>query len=69
MTWRKENLQYVRVILIKKYVRIYENGMAEWLRAPWKVMMSLGIEETKQFFYEFPVMLSNNLTRRRKGNI
>lgn len=69
MTWRKETLQYVRVILIKKYVQIYENGMAEWLRAPRKDMLSLGIEETNQFFYEFPVMLSNNLTRRRQGNI
>lgn len=64
MTWRKENYQYVIVILIKKYVHIYENGMTELLRAPWKVMMSLGAEETNQIFYEFSVMLSNNLIGR-----
>lgn len=57
------------MILIKKYVQIYENGMAELLRAPWKVMMSLGIEETNQIFYEFPVMPSNNLIGRSQENI
>jgi len=43
--------------------------MAEWLRAPWKDTMSLGIEETNQVFYEFPVMLSNKVPGRRHGNI
>lgn len=54
---------------LKKYVQIYENGMAEWLTAPWKDMMSLGTEETNHVFYDFPVILSSNVIGRRQGSI
>lgn len=55
MTQRKDNLQHVRAILIKKYLKVYDNGMAERLRTPWKDMLSLGTEEKTLFYYELLV--------------